>query len=244
MSCQKVFSCYVSSFFAFCLKSTAENTHVLVFPLLYLERECFYLFVLGLLLRRISFSFFWPWHQTKYHPTIIFPYFLLFDFDNSICNLLSKIKKLNLYGTVFLSRFLFCRTEGRWFWVGFNKRDPEHPGMWKWSDGSYVSLMRRWVNRRKVPTTCAVMFAAWWQVMTPFVDKNDEDDRRNCAVFSDLSDVLVPQPCDAKHEWICKLDRGVTSSHGCSLLTLPVKNNCFYRRCILVALNIWPGHVE
>lgn len=45
--------------------------------------------------------------------------------------------------------------------------------------------------------------------MMPFVDKNDEDDRRNCAVFSDLSDVLVPQPCDAKHEWICKLDRGV-----------------------------------
>lgn len=54
------------------------------------------------------------------------------------------------------------------------------------------------------------------QVMTPFVDKNDEDDRRNCAVFSDLSDVLVPQPCDAKHEWICKLDRGVAPSHGCS----------------------------
>ncbi|XP_075903763.1 secretory phospholipase A2 receptor isoform X2 [Nelusetta ayraudi] len=79
---------------------------------------------------------------------------------------------------------MFERTEGRWFWVGFNKRDPEHPGMWKWSDGSYV--------------------------MTPFVDKNDEDDRRNCAVFSDLSDVLVPQPCDAKHEWICKLDRGHT----------------------------------
>lgn len=60
--------------------------------------------------------------------------------------------------------------------------------------------------------------------MTPFVDKNDEDDRRNCAVFSDLSDVLVPQPCDAKHEWICKLDRGVASSpRGCSLQTPPVK---------------------
>lgn len=45
--------------------------------------------------------------------------------------------------------------------------------------------------------------------MMPFVDKNDEDDRRNCAVFSDLSDVLVPQPCDTNHEWICKLDRGL-----------------------------------
>lgn len=63
------------------------------------------------------------------------------------------------------------------------------------------------------------MFVGWRQVVTPFVDKNDEDDRRNCAVFSDHSEVLVPQPCDAKHEWICKLDRGVTPSHGCSLHT-------------------------
>lgn len=61
------------------------------------------------------------------------------------------------------------------------------------------------------------MFVGLRQVMTPFVDKNDEDDRRNCAVFSDLRDVLVPQPCDAKHEWICKLDRGVTPSHAASV---------------------------
>lgn len=40
---------------------------------------------------------------------------------------------------VFFILLLFFRTEARWFWVGLNKRDPEHPGMWEWSDGSYVS---------------------------------------------------------------------------------------------------------
>ncbi|XP_075994638.1 secretory phospholipase A2 receptor [Genypterus blacodes] len=78
---------------------------------------------------------------------------------------------------------MFEGTEGRWFWVGFNKRDPEHPGAWEWSDGS--------------------------PVVTSFVqDKNEEDDRRDCGVYSDLSDGLTPQPCDAKHEWICKMSRG------------------------------------
>ncbi|XP_068174457.1 secretory phospholipase A2 receptor isoform X2 [Antennarius striatus] len=78
---------------------------------------------------------------------------------------------------------MFEGTEGRWFWVGLNKRDPEHPGAWEWSDGS--------------------------PVVTSFIeDKNEEDDRRDCAVYSDLTNALVPQPCDAKHEWICKLGRG------------------------------------
>ncbi|XP_068609504.1 secretory phospholipase A2 receptor [Brachionichthys hirsutus] len=78
---------------------------------------------------------------------------------------------------------MFEGTEGRWFWVGLNKRDPEHPGAWEWSDGS--------------------------PVVTSFIeDKNEEDDRRDCAVYSDLTAALVPQPCDAKHEWICKLPRG------------------------------------
>ncbi|XP_054627640.1 secretory phospholipase A2 receptor isoform X2 [Dunckerocampus dactyliophorus] len=78
---------------------------------------------------------------------------------------------------------MFEGTEGRWFWVGLNKRDPEHPGVWEWSDGS--------------------------PVMTSFIeDKNDEDDRRDCAVYSDLTNNLIPQPCDGKHEWICQLPRG------------------------------------
>lgn len=47
------------------------------------------------------------------------------------------------------------------------------------------------------------------QLAISFVeDKNEEDDRRDCAVFSDLTNTLMPQPCDAKHEWICKLARG------------------------------------
>ncbi|XP_077481364.1 secretory phospholipase A2 receptor isoform X2 [Stigmatopora argus] len=78
---------------------------------------------------------------------------------------------------------MFQGTEARWLWVGFNKRDPERPGSWEWSDGSPVT--------------------------TSFIqDKNDEDDRRDCAVYSDLSDSLLPQPCESKHEWICKISRG------------------------------------
>ncbi|XP_059208069.1 secretory phospholipase A2 receptor [Centropristis striata] len=78
---------------------------------------------------------------------------------------------------------MFEGTEGRWFWVGLNKRDPEYPGAWEWSDGS--------------------------PVVTSFVeDKNEEDDSRDCAVYGDLTNTLTPQPCSAKHEWICKLSRG------------------------------------
>lgn len=47
------------------------------------------------------------------------------------------------------------------------------------------------------------------QVLTSFFDdKSEEDDRRECAVYSDLTNTLVPQPCDRKHEWICKVARG------------------------------------
>lgn len=35
--------------------------------------------------------------------------------------------------------YIYFRTEGRSFWVGLNKRDPEHPGGWEWSDGTPVS---------------------------------------------------------------------------------------------------------
>ncbi|XP_056134083.1 secretory phospholipase A2 receptor [Lampris incognitus] len=78
---------------------------------------------------------------------------------------------------------MFEGTEGRWFWVGLNKRDPQEIGAWEWSDGT--------------------------PVVSSFVeDKNEEDDRRNCAVYSDLTNALLPQPCDTKHEWICKMSRG------------------------------------
>uniref|UniRef100_A0A672YQF8 Phospholipase A2 receptor 1 n=1 Tax=Sphaeramia orbicularis TaxID=375764 RepID=A0A672YQF8_9TELE len=54
---------------------------------------------------------------------------------------------------------------------------------WEWSDGS--------------------------PVVTSFIeDKNEEDDRRDCAVYSDLTNALMPKPCDTKHEWICKVSRG------------------------------------
>ena len=49
-----------------------------------------------------------------------------------------------------------------------------------------------------------------WQVVTSFIeDKNEEDENHECAVYSDLTNHLNPQPCSAKHEWICKVPRGV-----------------------------------
>ncbi|XP_042179949.1 secretory phospholipase A2 receptor isoform X2 [Oncorhynchus tshawytscha] len=79
---------------------------------------------------------------------------------------------------------MFDGTEGRWFWVGLNKRDPQSAGSWEWSDGT--------------------------PVVSSFIeDKNEEDDRRSCAVYSDLTNGLLPQPCDTKHEWICKVPRGM-----------------------------------
>ncbi|XP_036401571.1 secretory phospholipase A2 receptor [Megalops cyprinoides] len=79
---------------------------------------------------------------------------------------------------------MFDGPESRWFWVGFNKRNPQSAGSWEWSDGT--------------------------PVVSSFIeDKNNEDDKHNCAVYSDLINTLIPQPCDAKHEWICKIPRGV-----------------------------------
>ncbi|XP_011608367.2 secretory phospholipase A2 receptor [Takifugu rubripes] len=78
---------------------------------------------------------------------------------------------------------MFDGEEGRSFWVGLNKRDPEHPGAWEWSDNT--------------------------PVVTTFIeDKAEDDDRRHCAVYSYLTDAFVPQLCDAKHEWICKIAKG------------------------------------
>lgn len=49
-----------------------------------------------------------------------------------------------------------------------------------------------------------------FQVLTSFIeDKNVEDENHECAVYSDLTNHLTPQPCDAKHEWICMVPRGV-----------------------------------
>ncbi|XP_023658454.2 secretory phospholipase A2 receptor [Paramormyrops kingsleyae] len=78
---------------------------------------------------------------------------------------------------------MFTGMQGRSFWVGFNKRSPWTFGSWEWSDGT--------------------------PVVTSFIeDKNSEDDEHNCAVFTDSDSLLVPQPCDSKHEWICKVPRG------------------------------------
>ncbi|XP_076159863.1 secretory phospholipase A2 receptor isoform X1 [Alosa pseudoharengus] len=72
---------------------------------------------------------------------------------------------------------------GRWFWVGFTRRDPKSAGSWEWSDGT--------------------------PVVTSFIeDKNGEDENHECALYSDLTNHLTPQSCSAKHEWICKVPRG------------------------------------
>ncbi|KAI5626605.1 secretory phospholipase A2 receptor, partial [Silurus asotus] len=80
---------------------------------------------------------------------------------------------------------MFESTEGRWFWVGFTKRDPQSAGAWEWSDGTPV-------------------------VKSFLEDKNEDLSTHDCAVYSDLTNTLTPRPCDAKHEWICKVPRGVT----------------------------------
>ncbi|XP_053369707.1 secretory phospholipase A2 receptor [Clarias gariepinus] len=79
---------------------------------------------------------------------------------------------------------MFNSTEGRWFWVGLTKRGPQSAGAWEWSDGT--------------------------PVVKSFIDDNNEDmSTHNCAVYSDLTNALTPRPCDAKHEWVCKVPRGV-----------------------------------
>uniref|UniRef100_A0AAY4BW24 Phospholipase A2 receptor 1 n=1 Tax=Denticeps clupeoides TaxID=299321 RepID=A0AAY4BW24_9TELE len=88
---------------------------------------------------------------------------------------------------VFVKRLIstmFDGTEGRWFWVGFTKRDLRSAGAWEWSDGTPV--VRSFIE-----------------------DENDEDASHECAVYSDLTNRLTPQPCSSKYEWICKVPRGV-----------------------------------
>lgn len=101
------------------------------------------------------------------------------------------------------------RTAGRWFWVGLNKRDPERLGSWEWSDGSPVSVLRCFPCGEGAPFHPVSV-----QVVTSFIeDKNEDDDRRACAVYGDLTNALMPRQCDTKHEWICKLSRGKRPPH-------------------------------
>ncbi|KAG5852543.1 hypothetical protein ANANG_G00063540 [Anguilla anguilla] len=79
---------------------------------------------------------------------------------------------------------MFDWTENRMFWIGFNKRNPQSEGAWEWSDRTPV-------------------------VMSFIEDKNNEDDMHNCAAYSFPNNAVIPQPCNAKHEWICKTLKGV-----------------------------------
>nr|XP_048282061.1 secretory phospholipase A2 receptor [Myodes glareolus] len=77
----------------------------------------------------------------------------------------------------------FNRTEERQFWIGFNKRNPLNAGSWEWSD--------------RTP------------VVSSFLDSTySEDNARSCAVFK-ANKTLLPADCASKHEWICKIPRGV-----------------------------------
>lgn len=78
---------------------------------------------------------------------------------------------------------MFQSTEGRWFWVGFTKRNPSSDGAWEWSDGT--------------------------PVVTSFIEDMNEADSHMCAAYSDLTNTLTPHSCDSKYEWICKVPRGV-----------------------------------
>ncbi|XP_028662247.1 secretory phospholipase A2 receptor [Erpetoichthys calabaricus] len=85
----------------------------------------------------------------------------------------------------FVAEFLknIFESEERWFWVGFNKRSPDAGGAWEWSDGTAV-------------------------VSSFIEDRNDENDKVNCAVYK-TNNTLIPQRCDSKHEWICKIPKGL-----------------------------------
>uniref|UniRef100_A0A8C5A8F1 Phospholipase A2 receptor 1 n=1 Tax=Gadus morhua TaxID=8049 RepID=A0A8C5A8F1_GADMO len=127
---------------------------------------------------------------------------------------------------VFVKRLLstmFEGTEGRWFWVGLNKRDPYSDGSWAWSDNSPI-------------------------VTQFFEDKNEEDEQRSCAVYSHLTNAMLPQPCDAQHEWICELPRGQPifqrrrSKHKKAGLRSTQKTNTFITMLLQgSAVGVWIG---
>uniref|UniRef100_A0A8C2KGZ8 Phospholipase A2 receptor 1 n=1 Tax=Cyprinus carpio TaxID=7962 RepID=A0A8C2KGZ8_CYPCA len=48
-----------------------------------------------------------------------------------------------------LLSMMFQSTEGRWFWVGFTKRNPRSDGAWEWSDGTPVKIQRNRQKNRK-----------------------------------------------------------------------------------------------
>ncbi|XP_048455173.1 secretory phospholipase A2 receptor [Rhincodon typus] len=86
---------------------------------------------------------------------------------------------------VFLNEILgwmFAREEERWFWIGFNKRNPSSAGSWSWSDGSgVVSLFS--------------------------LDKDKDDDVRICAAYK-FDKTIAPFRCDEKLGWVCKMSKG------------------------------------
>ncbi|XP_051023036.1 secretory phospholipase A2 receptor [Acomys russatus] len=77
----------------------------------------------------------------------------------------------------------FNWTQGRQFWIGFNKRNPLNAGSWEWSDGT--------------PVVSSFLDSAYL-----------EEDARNCAVYK-ANKTLLPSNCASKHEWICKIPRDV-----------------------------------
>ncbi|XP_076880752.1 secretory phospholipase A2 receptor isoform X2 [Brachyhypopomus gauderio] len=79
---------------------------------------------------------------------------------------------------------MFDSTAVRWFWVGLSRTDPKSAGAWAWSDGTPVA--------------------------TSFIeDKNEELSMHECAAYSHITNTLTARSCHAKHEWICKVPRGV-----------------------------------
>uniref|UniRef100_A0A8C5K055 Secretory phospholipase A2 receptor n=1 Tax=Jaculus jaculus TaxID=51337 RepID=A0A8C5K055_JACJA len=93
----------------------------------------------------------------------------------------AHIEEENFVNKLLHSKFNW--TEGRRFWVGFNKRNPLNAGSWEWSDGT--------------------------PVVSSFLDNTYfGEDARNCAIYK-ANKTLLPSHCGAKHEWICKIPRDV-----------------------------------
>ncbi|KAF7248234.1 Lymphocyte antigen 75 [Varanus komodoensis] len=104
-------------------------------------------------------------------------------------------------------------SDDRWVWVGLNKRNPESPGSWQWSDDKPVSTV----------------------VMSPEF-REDDYDTRDCAavktlramrramwsfhLFGDREEdfYLKPFHCGAKLEWVCQISKDEVGIHGPALI--------------------------
>uniref|UniRef100_A0A8C1KZG4 Phospholipase A2 receptor 1 n=1 Tax=Cyprinus carpio TaxID=7962 RepID=A0A8C1KZG4_CYPCA len=129
-----------------------------------------------------------------------------------------------------LLSMMFQSTEGRWFWVGFTKRNPRSDGAWEWSDGTPVKIQRnRQKNRKResneswaldIRGAFSVKQASCWGLyvfdLCSWTDgsaldyENWENGRfyrkpgQNCIQMSSQSGQWSAGSCKDRHGYVCK----------------------------------------